>query len=302
MAASFDGFFFAVFVVEFLFSLGGYFSSFSTIFVYSFIAFIASIKRINIRTLSLSLAFCVGVFTIGAVWSAVKIDYRNHINQGSGRQVVAVDWADSVNTLYILSKNISGEEFFDGADRLLRRLTYVEIFGATMLYIPEHQAHTHGKLWGSAIVHPFTPRVLFPNKPVIDSSALTNKYSGLIVAGRDSGTQISIGYMGESYIDFGNWGMFFPLFIYGFVLGFVYKRILELKYFSGIISFGMIIPLMMGGSYLNAELIKMIGHFTITSLVMLIVHRYAWRPVISIVFGRQFHSGDASDGARYAAR
>ena len=68
-------------------------------------------------------------------------------------------------------------------------------------------------------MHPLMPRLFFPNKPAINDSDRTSAYSGVWVANVDQGTSISIGYMGESYIDFGRWGMFIPVFLWGWLVG-----------------------------------------------------------------------------------
>jgi hypothetical protein len=43
------------------------------------------------------------------------------------------------------------------------------------------------------------------------------------VAGMDEGTSIGIGYFAESYIDFGRWIMFMPVFLLGLFCGLVYR-------------------------------------------------------------------------------
>jgi uncharacterized membrane protein len=45
----------------------------------------------------------------------------------------------------------------------------------------------------------------------------------VVVAGLEQGTSISIGYMGESYIDFGPIGMFVPIFLLGLLYGYIYR-------------------------------------------------------------------------------
>ena len=63
--------------------------------------------------------------------------------------------------------------------------------------------HENGALWLDAITRPFMPRLFFPSKTAINDSERTNYYTGLAVAGAEEGTSISLGYVAESYIDFG---------------------------------------------------------------------------------------------------
>ena len=67
------------------------------------------------------------------------------------------------------------------------------------------------------------PRLIFPNKPAINDSDRTNAYTGLQVADAAQGTSISIGYVGESYIDFGWWGMLPVIFVWGWVVGWCFQ-------------------------------------------------------------------------------
>jgi hypothetical protein len=68
-----------------------------------------------------------------------------------------------------------------------------------------------------------TPRALFPDKPEINDSDRTNAFCGVRVSGADEGTSISIGYAGESYIDFGPVLMFAPILLLGMFWGWGYR-------------------------------------------------------------------------------
>ncbi|MGH7192692.1 MAG: hypothetical protein ACREJM_04055, partial [Candidatus Saccharimonadales bacterium] len=89
--------------------------------------------------------------------------------------------------------------------------------------VPARKPHQKGELWLDAIKHVCMPRALFPNKRVVNDSERTNRFTSRNVAGADQGTSISIGYMGESYIDFGPVGMFVPIFLLGIYYGWIYR-------------------------------------------------------------------------------
>lgn len=264
--------FLVVFGIEFLSSLGGYFSSFQTVFIYTFIAILAADVRLRAaQIVGGGVLAAVAVF-LGVLWSTVKIDYREYVNGGSGQQEVTVSYSDAVSTLADMALSVDQHQLADGADRLIGRLTYVEFFGAALNHVPAVVPHTWGTIWRDALLHPLTPRILFPNKPITDSSSQTNIYTGIRVAGWKEGAQISIGYVGESYIDFGRFGMFLPLALYGAASGFLYRKVLTLRKFTGLISMGLSVPILMGGYYLNAETIKMVGNLIVTTLVIFTVH------------------------------
>ena len=139
----------------------------------------------------------------GIVWSAIKGEYRAYVSGGEHAQIVTVGFGDRMAKLGELVSALDREALADGADRLVKRITYVEFFGAVLLYVPAVAPHEDGAIWWDAIIRPFMPRLFFPDKGIIDDSERTNKYTGLGVSGSDVGTSISIGYFGEAYIDFG---------------------------------------------------------------------------------------------------
>jgi uncharacterized iron-regulated membrane protein len=69
-----------------------------------------------------------------------------------------------------------------------------------------------------------TPRALFPDKPPVpDDSAVTEYYTGIYILGES--TSISIGYVGELYIDFGFFGSILVAGLLGFGVGFSARKI-----------------------------------------------------------------------------
>jgi hypothetical protein len=92
-----------------------------------------------------------------------------------------------------------------------------------MSRVPTVTEHTNGALITGAIQHVLTPRVFFPDKGDLPSdSDLVRKYTGLFVAGRESGTSIAFGAMAESYVDFGIPMMFLPPLLFGIFCGIAY--------------------------------------------------------------------------------
>ena len=78
------------------------------------------------------------------------------------------------------------------------------------------------------MVHALTPRVLFPDKPAVESdSDKVRRYSGVWVAGSEENTSIAFGYAAEAYVDFGIPLMFAPVFAYGLLMGIAYHGLLR---------------------------------------------------------------------------
>jgi len=110
---------------------------------------------------------------------------------------------------------------------MLDRLQYTFHFARTIQRVPSEIPFQNGKNWSDNIEFSTTPRFLNPNKPVLDATEKTKKYTGLAYAGLSSGASFSLGYFAECYIDFGFWGMMFPLFVIGFFYGLTYKYLMK---------------------------------------------------------------------------
>jgi hypothetical protein len=124
-----------------------------------------------------------------------------------------------------LIQSIDRKAFSDAAETMLRRLTYVEYFGAVLNTVPSIVPHENGSIFLDSIVRPFMPRLFFPNKTEIDDTVRTNTYT-MGMAGDSAATSISLGWIAEMYIDFGQYGMFAAIFLVGYFFGNVYRRLL----------------------------------------------------------------------------
>ena len=145
--------------------------------------------------------------------------------------------------------------------------------------MPALVPHENGSLWLDAVTRPFTPRILFPNKAIIDESLTTNKYSGLGVSGMAEGTQISIGYMGDTYIDFGQILMYPALFVVGYGLGRAYRWIVYSPRMIGILGFALAPVALMPAAAFEVSSAKLVGGLFAQILAVYIVSRYAARKI-----------------------
>lgn len=211
-------------LVEVLVGFTGYFSTFkSVLFLLLVVILGASTSR---RRMSLGGIFIVSItiFCLSSYWQVIKTDYRAYLNQGLKQQVVNVGVLDRIRFIASSSALVTPQSLYEGLLGGIERLGYIDYFAQSIRNVPRNVPHQHGGLWGGAILHVVTPRFLFPNKAALNESARTNQFTGLGVAGEAEGTAISIGYMGESYIDFGLFGMFVPIFMLGYYYGLVYYK------------------------------------------------------------------------------
>jgi hypothetical protein len=280
-------YFFIALVAEFLMGIGAFFSDFkSVLFFTAFGLLAAGIKLKPKQVLSLGILVVVTIM-LGIVWTAVKREYRDFVAGGKESQAVVVPYEARVEELVTLVSAIDGEKFGDATSALLDRLAYVDFFAAVLEMVPKQLPHENGALWWDAVTRPFMPRLLFPNKPIIDDSERTRQYTGLAIYGTESGASISIGYMGESYIDFGAIGMMGPLLAFGFFLGRLYRWMLN-RDPTRLLGMSLATAIIFGASFLESSITKVFGGLIVATLVSLLVLRYGPRfyPLVQRWSGR----------------
>lgn len=208
--------------LEIIMGLSGFFSSFKTVFFVLLIALSPSLTRLAPRRIVALTATSLAVLLLSSVWTSIKGEYRDFLNKGTLQQVVLVSWEQRIDYFGDLVNEITWKDMLNGLNEGALRLAYVDRFAEVVTYVPEMVPHTHGELWGGALLHVLTPRVLFPDKPMlISDSEQTMKYTGRFMAGAEQGTSISMGYVAESYIDFGKLGMWIPIFLMGLIEGWI---------------------------------------------------------------------------------
>jgi hypothetical protein len=208
---------------EFLTGFLGFFSGFKTVFYVSFIAYFAPRMALLRHRLVVPAVMGIVLVCVGILWTAIKPDYRNSLNQGTDEQVVLISVGERMESIKSLIGAMDSTKVEKAFDDLLARIGTVQIFGDTIAYVPSIVPYERGKVWAGAFGHIFKPRLFFPDKAEIQDSDETRRYTGIEVAGKDQGTSIGIGFVAESYVDFGPVFMFVPIFGVGLLFGLIYK-------------------------------------------------------------------------------
>lgn len=214
----------AVIGFEFLLGLSSYFASnFYLIILFSVIAFAALVKRISLSAVSLLWVVGALLFHMAVLWTAAKGNYRSYVNQGQNVQEVKVSKEEARSKLIELIQKVDANTYNRAIEDLVNRLGYVHFFAAAVRYVPEYIPHENGKILINALSHYLIPRFLNPDKPELDDSKHTNRYTGLNLSGKSKGTSFSLGTFADAYVDFGPILMFIPLFFFGYLIGLFYK-------------------------------------------------------------------------------
>lgn len=261
--------FYVVIIIEFSLGFFSIFSDFKTVLFFSSFIYLFFLIKINIKQLFLTLIFLSLLFYLGVKWTSVKGEYRSYLNKGSNTQTVQVGKEDAFNKLLELSGsetdfNISAALFFD-------RLQYTYHLAKTMERIPSVLPYENGGNIGAIISYCTTPRILNPDKAIYQASIKATKYTGISYLGYDSGVSVSLGYFADCFIDFGYYGMMFPLLILGFIYGYTYYNFINNSEVNIIINYSLVVAIYMEVSSFEADGSFLIGRLLSNLLVFYLV-------------------------------
>jgi hypothetical protein len=255
-------------VLEVAVGLLAYFAGFKSVFFIVAVAALASPLALGGRRLAILLATIVCLFSFGVFWSAIKTEYRDYLNQGTGQQTVTVPMEDRAMKLGEMVDRFTWNDFEFGIEAMVLRVSYVYYFALAMTNVPDSVPYENGALWWGTLKHTFMPRLFFPNKPTLDDSERTMLYTGIMVSGAEQGTSIGIGYVGESYIDFGPVGMFGPIFLLGCFYGGIY-RVFALHSRYALLGNAVAAAILVFGAYtIETSNIKLVGTNVTAALVL----------------------------------
>jgi len=216
----------AVLLIETGLGFTGFFAAFKAVYLVAILSAISSgsspFALLRSRTIAIAMVFLVAT----SYWQAVKVDYRSFVSLGQRAQVVSVPLSERIAFHSNAISQLKPENLVEGLTSGLDRLGYLQFFAGSIQQVPASIPHQGGRLWQEAVQFATQPRILFPDKSVAEDSERTNAFSGQAVAGASEGVSISIGYVGESYIDFGFPFMLVPVVAMGWIWGRLYRELL----------------------------------------------------------------------------
>jgi hypothetical protein len=268
----------SIVLLEIFIGFLGFFGAFKTVFLILIVALTAHDKKRFLGLNARFVAILVPLVILALVWQAIKVDYRAFQQQGEATQVAQVSNEQKAEYLAGALAALHPVDIISSFDSLVSRLGYTEFFGYSIAMVPDNIPFQNGRLWGEALVRVVTPRMFFPDKSALDDSSRTREFTGIRVASAEEGASVGLGYASESYIDFGPYLMFFPIFLLGFLFGFGYRLFLQipLPSFIGfsignafVISSGFLFE-SSGIKFLGGMLTVMLVNITILKLISLI--------------------------------
>ena len=100
--------------------------------------------RMKIQRIIMLSFLAIVVIFMAIVWTAVKPEFRNFINEGTGKQVVTVPFKERAKKLSELSSEIDSGKFNEGVENLVKRMTGVYMFAHAIRYVPSSISHQNG--------------------------------------------------------------------------------------------------------------------------------------------------------------
>lgn len=216
--------------MEVVVGFSGFFSGFKDVFFWLLMAYVAARRMARLAVARSALLTGTVLIVLVVFWMSVRVSYRQALNAGSGQQVVSIPVAERFSALIDLATHLDRDSVNEGFALMIERVGYVDMFALALDHVPSGVPYQEGALWWAAVRHVLQPRILFPGKPALPSdSEATHYYTGVRVASDEQGTSVSLGYVAESFIDFGIPGMFGPPLILGLTLGAACLSLLRLQ-------------------------------------------------------------------------
>ena len=265
---------FAIMTFEILSGLTGFFADFRLPLVVLAAAALAARPTFRLSSIAFMASLAAVIVLLATFWSEIKTDYRRFVTEGSGGQVVMQSLDARLGYIYDAAAGFDTAQFADGFNKLLSRHSYIDFLGATMNYVPSMVPHEDGRLVGMAFMNMLMPRILFPDKPPLpDDTQITSEYTGIdFYSAQD--TSISIGYLGELYIDFGYVGALIAAAVIGAALGFGYRILRDYDRVPRLISYGVCTLLALSFMDFGTALIKSINGAVLAFGAAFIIQRF----------------------------
>jgi hypothetical protein len=148
-----------------------------------------------------------------------------------------------------------------------------------MNYVPAATPYEDGRLTLGVLQHIATPRILFPDKPPLpNDTEITARYTGLRLD--SSGTSsVSIGYLGELYVDFGKFGALIAVGIMGSLAGLAYRRIRDYGNGPVLLVAGLCMMIMLPLAYFGQPYPKTVGASVFSTAIAFVILQ-AFLPMI----------------------
>lgn len=267
-----------VVAVEILVGFTGFLADFRAVFIYVAVAALAARIKWSGATTAAALGWLGVLLILALFWTSVKAEYRDYVSgTDETTQAIRVPLEERMAYLGDKALNIGSTKWGETAYVLLTRFAYIDIFGQVIGVDRGTYEPIAARQWKDALAHVFQPRFLFPNKPALSDSEVFIR-----LARSDPqeqirlGTSISVGYLGENYVDLGFPGMLAGIFAIGLLFGLVVRYFMT-RPLPWMLREAMIMGLAynVAGTGIEASLPKILGATVMFFLVWSLMAKFA---------------------------
>jgi hypothetical protein len=274
--------------LEIVVGLTGFFSvGFRQALFVLIVAAAAAKPKVSVGTFVGMLAVFGLLLTLAVFWSAIKPGYRTFLNEGTGQQVVLRPMNERLSYLGDAANDFTGEQMGAGLDALISRTSYIDFLAKTMQNVPSIIPFQDGRQTSEALTHIVTPRILFPDKPPTPNDTEVTAYYTKMTFDMSGATSISIGYLGELYIDFGIAGAICGAFIFGFLAGKAFHLLRSYRSAPLLLNYGVALTAATPFSLFETALIKVLGSTVAVMLACFVLQRWFIPPLLRVVGPRR---------------
>jgi hypothetical protein len=211
---------------EVVLGITGFFAGFREPLVLAGLGMLEVFDRRNMRHWAAAALVGTAAVGFGLVWMGIRSEYRRDYVQLDNFKTDRGARISRIGDLTSGFFQSDAEGLISTVDNLVDRMWPIYYPALAVSRVPSMLPHTNGAILSSALEHITMPRVFFPDKAILLSdSEMVRKYSGVMVAGTETGTSIAFGYAGESYVDFGFPWMFLPVLVFGTLMGMAYQLV-----------------------------------------------------------------------------
>jgi hypothetical protein len=142
-----------------------------------------------------------------------------------------------------------------------------------MAYVPQTVPLENGRLTLRVLMHIAIPRVVWADKPPLPNDTdVMAQYTGLPNMW-DSNTSISIGHLGELYIDLGWLGGLLGMMGLGGLVGLFYRKLRDHAGTSALVAAGLGMMIVLPVAYFGTAYIKLAGNLVMTMIAAFLTQR-----------------------------
>lgn len=266
-----------------------YFSSFRVVFFIFGASAMTLVRTYERRTAMFFAGAFAVLMVLGSFWTLIKPAYRASLSQGATSQAVTLAFEDRLKLLAEMAGNVNASDLPDGLAEMALRISYTDYLEEVLRYVPAFVPHQNGRLWGEAVANVLAPRLLFPDKAVlISDSERTMAFTGQELASDQEGTSISLGYVAESYIDFGIAGALIVSALIGVFYALIVRSMLKLNRDRDLtIIVSVLVVLFFEVQEFEASNVKLLGGMMWNWIVCALFVRFAWPELRRFCSNRQ---------------